>query len=92
MALPRPAYRVLRHRESIEIFRTAQELPNLSGEALRRGREHLARLHGLLARDLLFSGQTFSAAREILRGLMLSPMPFIRYLCGCRRVSPAMAG
>jgi hypothetical protein len=85
-----PAYRILRHRESIAIFKSAQALPGLSADALRRGRAHLARLHGMLARDLLRSGNAVSAAVELARGLALSPLPFVRYLCGVRH-TPAVS-
>jgi hypothetical protein len=80
-----PAYMTLRHRESIEIFSSAQKLPGLSAAALHRGREHLARLHGMLGRDLLRSGRYLVGFVEMARGFAISPLPFMRYLCGARQ-------
>jgi len=87
-----PTYRILRHQESIVIFEAAQRLPGLSLEARRKGRAHLARLHGMLARDLLLSGHAFSATAALVRGLLLSPLPFVRYLCGVRHRPSVAAG
>jgi GT2 family glycosyltransferase len=69
-----PALAITRHRESIAIFRAAQQLPGLSAEARRRGRIHLATMHCLLAGALLSTRQLPSAAVALLHGLYLAPV------------------
>ncbi len=82
-----PGYMILRHQESIEIFGNAQQLPGLSAQALRNGRAHLARLHGIMGRDLLLSGRYLSGVTEMAKGFAMSPAPFVRYVCGGRQTS-----
>jgi glycosyltransferase involved in cell wall biosynthesis len=75
-----PAYRVLRHVESVEILRNAQSLSGMSRDALRRGRIHLARLYGVLGRDLFLSGRYMSAVFALARGIMISPALYVDYI------------
>jgi len=69
-----PDLAITRNREMIAIFGTAQQLPDLSSDARRRGRLHLATLHCLLAGALLGSGRFCAAIGELLRGLYLAPV------------------
>ncbi len=69
-----PELALTRNREMIALFETAQRLPGLSPEALRRGRIHLATLHCLLGGALLSARRVPAAAAEVLRGLCLAPL------------------
>jgi glycosyltransferase involved in cell wall biosynthesis len=72
------ALALARHRESIEIFEAAQQLPSLSKTARRLGRMNLARLHCFLAGALLRSGAAASASVELARGVRLAPLFCVR--------------
>jgi glycosyltransferase involved in cell wall biosynthesis len=69
---------LLRHRESIRIFESAQRLPRLSQAARRLGRMNLARLHCLLAGALLRSGDIAAAGLELAHGFRLAPVFCVR--------------
>lgn len=77
-----PGYRIVRHHESIALFDQAQRLPELSRDALERGRIHLSNLHGILARDLMKSGKWLAAAAEMLRAFSTAPGFFLRRIFG----------
>ncbi|MGZ5867109.1 MAG: glycosyltransferase [Xanthobacteraceae bacterium] len=79
---------ITRHRETIAIFNSAQQLAGLSDEARRRGRLYLATLHCLLGGALLSSRQLPSAFVELSRGLSLAPVFCVkRALAGRWRVA-----
>jgi glycosyltransferase involved in cell wall biosynthesis len=77
-----PSYRIVRHKEAIDLFLQAQDLPGLSDEARSRGRVHLANLRGQLARDYLKSGSAFAAAAELARSFFTAPGFFVRRVFG----------
>lgn len=73
-----PDLALLRHRESIAIFETAQHLPELSDKARRLGRMNLARIHCFLAGALLTSGKLAQGLLELARGIRLAPIFCVR--------------